>query len=636
MVQAASQYAVQERLRSYRQLLTRLVHSEALTTGDIEAAYRQVTELAVQLLNVERASVWRFDAMNTQIECVGLFERTRAQHTSGSYILARDVPSYFRALAEERCLAAHDAHVDPRTSEFLQTYLAPEGIGAMLDAPIWVSGRMVGVVCHEHVGGPRRWDFSEELLAGTIADFVARVIEAADRVRSERVLGQYREHVQELVGIRLKEVERLKTALGREVIEKENARGQTRELEEIRSIIDASPVPLVLTRLEDGEVRYVNLRACELFEIPIDQMIGRRAPDFYVDPSDRSAFIGLLRQDGRVDGFVAKLKTRKGQGFWALMSAQRIVYQGEECFMVGFSDVTAQKVAELAVRQSEQNVRALFAAAPVPLILSRVRDQQVLLANQRAADLFEVPLEDVVGQRSPDYYVNKDERDAVVDQLLQTGRVESSLARFRTASGRQFWGTLSGRVLDFEGDGCFLVGLHDVTAHKELEERLREQATRDSLTGLFNRRHFLEIAELQLEKAARAGTQLALCMIDADHFKAVNDEHGHAMGDDVLKAIARAAESAVRGGDVLARIGGEEFAVLLPDTEQGDAAGVAERIRIAVESLAMQGGDWQRIHPTVSVGVARSTPGNDIEELIRRADAALYRAKESGRNRVGW
>ena len=83
----------------------------------------------------------------------------------------------------------------------------------MLDAPIWVAGRMVGVVCHEHVGGPRRWDFSEELLAGTIADFVARVIEAADRLRAERVLGQYRDHVQELVGIRTKELERLNAAL---------------------------------------------------------------------------------------------------------------------------------------------------------------------------------------------------------------------------------------------------------------------------------------------------------------------------------------------------------------------------------------------------------------------------------------
>jgi diguanylate cyclase (GGDEF)-like protein/PAS domain S-box-containing protein len=636
MVQAVSQYAVQERLRSYRQLLTRLVHSDALTTGDIDAAYQQVTELAVQLLNVERASVWRLDPMNTQLECMSLFERTRAQHTRGMLILAKAVPNYFRALAEERCLAAHDAHVDPRTSEFLQGYLGPEGIGAMLDAPIWVAGRMVGVVCHEHVGGPRKWDFSEELLAGTIADFVARVIEAADRVRSERVLGRYREHVQELVSIRLKEEERLKAALHREVTEKETARGQTRELEEIRSIIDSSPVPLVLTRLEDGEVRYVNLRACELFEIPIDQMIGRRAPDFYVDPLDRSAFIGQLRDHRRVDGFVAKLKTRKGQSFYALMSAQCLTYQGEECFMVGFSDVTAQKLAELAVRRSEQNVRALFEAAPVPLILSRVRDQVVLLANQRAADLFEVPLDEVVGQRSPDFYVNKDERDAVVEQLLTQGYAENSLARFRTRAGRLFWGTLSGRVIDLEGDGCFLVGLHDVTAHKELEQRLRDLAMRDALTSLFNRRYFLELAELQLDRAERAGAPLTLCMFDADHFKAINDQYGHATGDEVLKAIARAAEGAVRGADVLARIGGEEFAVLLPDTDPAAASRVAERIRAAVEALADESEELGRIRPTVSAGLATRIAGADIEALLREADAALYRAKQGGRNRVGW
>jgi len=634
MVHVVSQHAVQERLRSYRQLLARLSHSEALSTGDIEVAYRQVTELAVQLLNVERASVWRFDAKHTQIECVGLYERTRAQHTHGMVILARDVPSYFRALAEERVLAAHDAHVDPRTSEFLQGYLGPEGIGAMLDAPIWVGGRMIGVVCHEHVGGPRRWEFSEELLAGTIADFVARVVEAADRVRHERVLGQYREHVQELVSIRHKEVERLKAALSREVTEKEVVRGQTRELEEIRSIIDSSPVPLVLTRLEDAEVRYVNLRACELFEVPIDQMIGKRAPDFYVDPYDRSAFIEQLRSQGRVDGFVAKLKTRSGQPFWALMSAQVLKYLGEDCFMVGFSDVTAQKVAEIAVRRSEQNVRTLFAAAPAPLILSRVRDQMVLLANQRAADLFEVPLEQVVGQRSPDYYVNKDERDAVVDALLRNGRVENALARFRTLGGRLFWATMSGRVIEFEGDGCFLVGLHDVTAQKELEERLRELATRDALTTLFNRRHFLELAELQLERSERSGSPVSLCMFDADHFKAVNDQHGHSVGDEVLKAIARAAESATRGGDVLARIGGEEFAVLLPDADSAHATRIAERIRAAVHDLAANGDVLQRIRPTVSVGVATSSPGDDIEALMQRADAALYRAKQGGRNRV--
>jgi diguanylate cyclase (GGDEF)-like protein/PAS domain S-box-containing protein len=633
MIQAASsQHQVKERLRSYRQLLTRLVQSDALSTGDIAAAYRQVTELAVQLLNVERASVWRLDAMNTQLECVDLYEQTPQRHSSGATIRARDVPQYFRALAEERCIAAHDAHTDPRTAEFAESYLQPTGIGAMLDAPIWVAGRMVGVVCHEHVGGARRWDFSEELLAGTVADFVARVIEAADRQRAERVLGEYRAHVQELVGIRAKELERLNAAVKREVSDWPNDR--RRELAEVRSMIDSSPVPLVLTRLEDGEVRYVNLRACELFEIAIDQMIGRRAPDFYVEPSDRINFVEQLRAHGRVDGFVAKLKTRSGRAFWALMSAQCIPYQGEDCFMVGFSDVTAQKLAELAVRSSEQNLRAIFAAAPVPLVLSRERDQTVLLANQRAADLFGVPLDEVVGQRSPDYYVNQADRDANVALLMREGRVEDALIRMRKRNAAQFWATLSVRFIDFEGERCFLTGIHDVTIQKELEEQLRGLAMRDPLTGLFNRRHFLEFAEKALHRAERSSMTLALCMFDADHFKTVNDQHGHSIGDGVLTAIARAVEAAVRSSDVVARIGGEEFAVLLPDTDADVAAAVAERIRAAVEALEVKSGERPSVRPTVSVGVAGHVTGDDIEGLLLRADDALYRAKEQGRNRV--
>lgn len=634
MTPPIAHHHVQERLRSYRQLLTRLVHSEALTTGDISAAYRQVTELAGELLNVERASVWRFDAANTRIECVDLFERTPTRHSHGTTIQAVDVPAYFRALAEERCLAAHDARLDPRTREFTEGYLVPTGIGAMLDAPIWVAGRMVGVVCHEHLGGPRNWEFSEELLAGTVADFVARVIEAAERLRTERVLGQYRDHVQELVDIRVKEIERLNAAVSREVVARPALHDERQELAEIRSMIDASPVPLVLTRLDDAEVRYVNRRAGELFEIAVDQMIGRRAPDFYVEPADRKAFIDRLRGSGRVDGFVAKLKTRTGRSFWAVMSAQRLAFQNEECFMVGFADVTAQKLAELAVRSSEQNLRALFAATPIPLVLSRVREQTVLLANQRAADLFDVPLDEVVGQHSPDFYVSRAERDVVVGKLLQDGRVDDALVRLRTSTGAQFWGMLSARVIEFEGQSCFLVGVHDVTLQKELEEQLRNLAMRDPLTGLYNRRHFLEFAEQALHRVSRSPGALTLCMFDADHFKSVNDEHGHSIGDGVLTAIARAAGGAVRSHGVLARIGGEEFAVLLPDVDARGASRVAEQIRAAVEALEVPVSERDSIRPTVSVGVASHVDGDDLEGLLLRADEALYRAKELGRNRV--
>ena len=270
----------------------------------------------------------------------------------------------------------------------------------------------------------------------------------------------------------------------------------------------------------------------------------------------------------------------------------------------------------------------------MPLVLSRERDQTVLLANQRAADLFGVPLDEVVGQRSPDYYVDRAERDAIVGLLHRDGRVEDALTRMRKRNGAQFWSTLSVRLIEFEGERCFLTGMHDVTIQKELEEQLRALAMRDPLTGLWNRRHFLEFAEKALDQAERSRVTLALCMFDADHFKTVNDEHGHSIGDGVLTAIARAAETVVRNCDIVARIGGEEFAVLLPDIDAEAAVSVAERIRAAVEAIEVPSTERRLVRPTVSVGVAGHVAGDGIEGLLLRADDALYRAKEQGRNRV--
>ena len=164
---------------------------------------------------------------------------------NGAVITAEAAPAYFRALAQNRCIAAHDAAVDPATAELTESYLLPLGIGAMLDAPIWVGGRMVGVVCHEHVGGPRRWQFEEELLAGTMADFVARVIEASDRLRAERTLGQYRDHVNEL--------NRVEQAL-------------RRSGENLRIVLGAAPVALV------GLFMSVSFRSSDELEVTDERL----------------------------------------------------------------------------------------------------------------------------------------------------------------------------------------------------------------------------------------------------------------------------------------------------------------------------------------------------------------------------
>jgi diguanylate cyclase (GGDEF)-like protein/PAS domain S-box-containing protein len=378
----------------------------------------------------------------------------------------------------------------------------------MLDAPIWVGGHMVGVVCHEHVGGPRRWQFEEELIAGTFADFVARVIEASDRQRAERTLGQYREHVDEL------------------------------------------------TRVEH------------------------------------------------------------------------------------------------ALRRSGENLRIVLGAAPVALVLTRLQDQHVVLANERCAALFEVPLAEVIGERMRDYYEKPEERDVIIEKLLQDGQLDSVLVRLKKRSGAGFWAELSARIVELDGQRCSLVGVFDVTAQKHLEEQLRALATRDSLTGAANRRHFVELAQRERERSVRSGTPLSLCMFDADHFKDVNDQHGHVAGDHVLAAIAQAATSVLRKSDVLGRVGGEEFAILLPDTKLPGALVLAERVRAAVAAVELQTADIAPdssvdstreppaappesfIRATISLGVAELRPDETFENLLKRADRALYSAKDLGRNRV--
>ncbi|OON63807.1 hypothetical protein B0920_10785 [Massilia sp. KIM] len=165
------------------------------------------------------------------------------------------------------------------------------------------------------------------------------------------------------------------------------------------------------------------------------------------------------------------------------------------------------------------------------------------------------------------------------------------------------------------------------------EARLRELATTDSLTGLANRHCFLAEAERAQAQARRLGQPLSLLMLDIDHFKRMNDGHGHAFGDRALQVFAAAAGAALRRGDLLGRLGGEEFAVLLPATDAAGAFALAERLRRAVATAALED-QGERMALTVSIGVATLGEGDGIGTALGRADKALYRAKRAGRNRV--
>ena len=168
---------------------------------------------------------------------------------------------------------------------------------------------------------------------------------------------------------------------------------------------------------------------------------------------------------------------------------------------------------------------------------------------------------------------------------------------------------------------------------KKAEQSLHARATTDPLTGLYNRSRLLEIARYEQLQRKRRGGSLCVLLGDIDWFKAINDNHGHASGDQVLCAVSKALRGAVREQDCVARWGGEEFLILLPDTPLAAAAEVADRIRACVAELRLAA-EVEELRCTLTLGVAAHREPEDIERCISRADAALYRGKAAGRNRV--
>jgi diguanylate cyclase (GGDEF)-like protein/PAS domain S-box-containing protein len=197
-----------------------------------------------------------------------------------------------------------------------------------------------------------------------------------------------------------------------------------------------------------------------------------------------------------------------------------------------------------------------------------------------------------------------------------------------------------GGVLDLEvainmarigNETFYSVSLIDIRHHLAKQEELTKLAHTDPLTGLMNRRHFRLLADQELSRATRTHQQLFTMMLDIDHFKRVNDTHGHDVGDQALIAVAEVFKSGFRSMDILARWGGEEFLVLLPETDMAGAMLIAERIRQQVSQIKLS-----KIPEglTISVGLCEAKPGMELKAVTSLADQALYQAKTSGRNRV--
>ncbi|MCC5644704.1 PAS domain S-box protein [Nostoc sp. CHAB 5824] len=180
----------ENRRRKQSQTLVQLARSKTFQQGDLNAALKEITEIAAQTLLVKRVGVWLYNEERSKIECIDLYDVNAKEHSFGNSLLEKNYPAYFQALEEERTIAVDDAINDTRTQELSESYLSVLGITSLLDAPIWLEGRLVGVVCHEHIGEGRQWTLEEETFAGSIADFVTLAIEARERNVIQEALQQ--------------------------------------------------------------------------------------------------------------------------------------------------------------------------------------------------------------------------------------------------------------------------------------------------------------------------------------------------------------------------------------------------------------------------------------------------------------
>ncbi|MBV8467509.1 MAG: diguanylate cyclase [Burkholderiales bacterium] len=289
--------------------------------------------------------------------------------------------------------------------------------------------------------------------------------------------------------------------------------------------------------------------------------------------------------------------------------------------------------SEALLRESEARHRQIIELAPAAMVQVSGTPPAVTYANRDFEQLFGREHGEAAGHPVVELFVDPSDATRLLDDAAKSGGIHER--ELQLTDGRHnFWGLVSATALPGVGGQGFLLGFADIDARKVLEHRLTVEASTDALTGLANRRYFFARSEAACDQARRYHRPLSVVVMDIDKFKAVNDNYGHHVGDAVLERAARILQVTLRQPDLPARIGGEEFVALLPETSLQQAMEAAERIRQAIEDAPLTLEDGRLVAITASFGVAAYKDEDDIHPAIDRADEAMYRAKQGGRNRV--
>jgi diguanylate cyclase (GGDEF)-like protein/PAS domain S-box-containing protein len=357
----------------------------------------------------------------------------------------------------------------------------------------------------------------------------------------------------------------------------------------------------------------------------------------FVDPRDRTRVAGGYERYAAGGGHGAlELSYDIVRGDGAVRSLHVLGHRDPEDAdrLTGtVQDVTELRAAEREAQQQRDRAAAIVSAMAegYALVTMNVEIREV---NDAMCEITGFARDELVGTRPPYPFTVPDalgETLRIRDEILEArgGTFEVTLMR---KGGELFQAEVTSRAAyDAAGEMIGLVNtLRDVSDRRRQQAELERLASTDDLTGLANRRNLAEALRRETAAARRHGWPVSLIMLDLDHFKAVNDRHGHPTGDDVLVAVAQRLAGTVRAGETLARLGGEEFGWLLPDCDAESAMAVAERARALVGSDPFPGVGVL----TMSAGVSTASQAADDQELYRAADRALYEAKQTGRNRT--
>jgi diguanylate cyclase (GGDEF)-like protein/PAS domain S-box-containing protein len=478
---------------------------------------------------------------------------------------------------------------------------------------------------------------------------------------------------------------RLFTDLESDIAARQRTEGTLRLTEEkFFKAFQSSPDGILISRLSDGHFIEVNDGFCRLMGYSRQELLSSSSISLgiWVDPHDREQIVHELRDKGRVRDYQYEFRTRSGATIQGLYSCEIIDLSGEAYILSVVRDVSERERAERIIRL-RLTLWEFLATHPVEQLMQKaldeieeltgsligfyhfVEDDQNSLSLQawstRTLEVFCVaqgkgmhyPISeagvwvDCVREKKPvihNDYASLPHRKGmpeghaqvireVVVPTLRGGRVVSVLG-------------VGNKPAEYDERDVELVAyiadlVWSIVEQKRADDEIRllnsqleRLAMTDELTGLTNRRSFFLEGAKEIKNAQLLLTPFSLLMLDLDEFKTVNDRHGHEIGDKMLQCVASTLLENIRKIDMLARLGGEEFCVLLPNTDSADAVHLAERLRLAVAGACLPV-DGHNVAVTASIGVASYHQGiEELNDLLRDADAAMYAAKNQGRNRV--